>query len=88
METPCIVLKLLSIHIKCFIVIKISKTELKESFCYNSVISHLKKLRYYTYLVLFTMKGLADVVQGPVVQSIVRLTSLLRGQLVKCFTTL
>ena len=27
-------------------------------------------------------------VQGPVVQSIVSLTSLLRGQLVKCFTTL
>ena len=26
--------------------------------------------------------------QGPVVQSIVSLTSLLRGQLVKCFTTL
>ena len=26
--------------------------------------------------------------QGPVVQSMVRLTSLLRGQLVKCFTTL
>ena len=25
--------------------------------------------------------------QGPVVQSIVSLTSLLRGQLVKCFTT-
>ena len=76
-ETPCIVLKLLSIHIKFFIVIKISNTELKESFfCYNSVISHLKKLRYYTYLVLFTVKGLADVVQGPVVQSIVRLTSL------------
>ena len=27
-------------------------------------------------------------VQGPVVQSIVSLTSSLRGQLVKCFTTL
>ena len=27
-------------------------------------------------------------VKGPVVQSIVSLTSLLRGQLVKCFTTL
>ena len=30
--------------------------------------------------------GLTD--QGPVVQSIVSLTSSLRGQLVKCFTTL
>ena len=27
-------------------------------------------------------------IQGPVVQSIVILTSLLRGQLIKCFTTL
>ena len=28
------------------------------------------------------------VIQGPVVQSIVSLTSLLRGQLIRCFTTL
>ena len=28
------------------------------------------------------------IVQGPVVQSIVSLTSSLRGQLIKCFTTL
>ena len=32
--------------------------------------------------------GLSDIEQGPVVQSIVSLTSSLRGQLVKCFTTL
>ena len=31
---------------------------------------------------------LAEKRQGPVVQSIVSLTSFLRGQLVKCFTTL
>ena len=28
------------------------------------------------------------IIQGPVVQSIISLTSLLRGQLVKCYTTL
>ena len=32
------------------------------------------------------LDGLSD--QGPVVQSVVSLTSSLRGQLVKCFTTL
>ena len=36
--------------------------------------------------ILTQMGSLAD--QGPVVQSIVSLTSSLRGQLVKCFTTL
>ena len=34
------------------------------------------------------MQNAVLVFQGPIVQSIVSLTSLLRGQLVKCFTTL
>ena len=37
----------------------------------------------FTFLVFITITP-----QGPVVQSIVSLTSSLRGQLVKCFTTL
>ena len=37
---------------------------------------------------LFIALLAAEIVQGPVVQSIVSLTSSLRGQLVKCFVTL
>ena len=51
---------------------------------------------YFYYVVfeyhidIFTLKQsvLNEKVQGPVVQSIVSLTSSLRGQLVKCFMTL
>ena len=39
-------------------------------------------IHYLAYFLCF------DSNQGPVVQSMVRLTSSLRGQLVKCFTTL
>ena len=37
---------------------------------------------------MFIITSLLNADQGPVVQSIVSLTSSLRGQLVKCFTTL
>ena len=43
---------------------------------------NLKTLWYITMIIY------SYVEQGPVVQSIVSLTSSLRGQLVKCFTTL
>ena len=42
----------------------------------------------FSYFLLKTWSHLAKAVLGPVVQSIVTLMSLLRGQLIKCFTTL
>ena len=48
----------------------------------------LKKIYIYIYNVLFTNDNVNLEQQGPVVQSIVSLTSSLRGQLVKCFMTL
>ena len=40
------------------------------------------------FLIFIKLEGMLYVTAGPVVQSIVSLTSSLRGQLVKCFTTL
>ena len=54
------------------------------SICYPNM-SNKTTIFLYEQVVLKLYKELA--LQGLVVQSIVRLTCLLRGQLVKCFTT-
>ena len=57
----------------------------------SSIVSAVKISRYYfkgSSFASFISASLPSADQGPVVQSIVSLTSSLRGQLVKCFTTL
>ena len=48
----------------------------------------MRKLNDRLYIALSAFVTSKDINQGPVVQSIVSLTSSLRGQLLKCFSTL
>ena len=59
---------------------------------YDVLLAMVKKLNWFGHVIRSTgveLRGQSTqiIIQGPVVQSIVSLTSSLRGQLDKCFTT-
>ena len=69
------------IFFQCKIVFYFSQTQ-------NAVYLRVAKPLVKTLLLAFINELKIDITLDPVVQSIVSLTSSLRGQLVKCFTTL